>query len=122
MLLLPRQRSFQLGSFCNRTLRPRENPDERGDGTPPPRHGSDRFQIDRGRLAVLASLELVRELLVLAQAAEPGALDRRDVHEHVLGLVVRLDEPEPLAGIEKLYGTGRHGISPYMAPPSTKAC
>jgi hypothetical protein len=34
------------------------------------------------------------------------------VYEHVLGFVVRLNEAEPLGGIEKLYGTDRHGISP----------
>jgi hypothetical protein len=34
------------------------------------------------------------------------------VYEHVLGLVVRLNEAEPLGGIEKLYGADRHEISP----------
>jgi hypothetical protein len=34
------------------------------------------------------------------------------MHEHILGLVARLDEAETLAGVEPLYGTGRHGISP----------
>src|SRR5712692_10226377 len=80
--------------------------------TPSPRRESDGFQIDCGRLAVLPSLELIRDLLVLAQAAESGAFDRRDVHEHVLRFVVGLNEAEPLGGIEKLYGTDRHGISP----------
>src|SRR5437773_9704547 len=76
---------------------------------PAPRRESSGFQIDCGHLAVLPSLEFVRDLLVLAQAAEPCAFDRRDMHEHVLGFVVRLNESEPFGGIEKLYGTGRHG-------------
>src|SRR6266571_3758544 len=56
---------------------------------------SDRFQIDRGRFAVLPLLELVGDLLILVEIAESGAFHRRDVHEHVLGLVVFLDEAEP---------------------------
>src|SRR5712671_1860572 len=89
---------------------------------PSPRRESDGLQIDCGRLAVLPSLELIRDLLVLAQAAESGAFDRRDVHEHVLRFVVGLNEAEPLGGIEKLYGTDRHGISPKIASPRTKVC
>src|SRR5436309_4735005 len=73
---------------------------------------SDGFQIDCGRLAVLPLLELIRDLLVLAQASESGAFDRRNVHEHVLGFVVGLNEAEPLGAVEELYGTGRHGIPP----------
>src|SRR6195256_3560724 len=85
---------------------------ERTRGRCPRGWESDCLQIGCGRLAVLPLLELVRDLLVLAQAAESGALDRRDVHEHVLGFVVGLNEAEPLGGIEKLYGADRHGISP----------
>src|SRR5207245_7039104 len=83
-------------------------------GRPPPsRDGeSDCFQIDCGRLAVLPLLELIRDLLVLAQASESGAFDGRNVHEHVLGFVVGLNEAEPLGAVEELYGTGRHGIPP----------
>src|SRR5579864_6887184 len=71
---------------------------DRGGGASRPRDGrSDSLQIDRGRLTVLAFLELVRDVLVLVERAEAGAFDCRDVHEHVLGLVVRLDETETLA-------------------------
>src|SRR5467141_1621937 len=79
--------------------------------TPPSCDGkSDGFQIDRGRLAVLPLLELIRDLLVLAQASESGAFDRRNVHEHVLRFVVGLNEAEPLGAVEELYGTDRHQI------------
>src|SRR5579864_4693026 len=49
------------------------------------------LQVDRGDLAALL-LKLVADLLALAQAVQPGALDRRDVHEHVLAAVRGLDE------------------------------
>src|SRR6266480_4536586 len=78
---------------------------------------SDGFQIDCGRLAVLSLFELVGDLLILVEIAESGAFHRRDVHEHVLGLVVRLNEAETLAGIEPFHGAGRHGYSRCMKSP-----
>src|SRR6266571_1850034 len=80
---------------------------------------SDRFQIDRGRFAVLPLLELVGDLLILVEIAESGAFHRRDVHEHVLGFVVRLNEAETLARVEPFHGTDRHGCSPWMMSPRT---
>src|SRR6266571_3052925 len=71
---------------------------------------SNGFQIDRRGLAVLPLFELVGDLLILVESAESGALHRRDVHEHVLGLVVRLNEAETLARVEPFHGTGRHGM------------
>src|SRR6266446_527029 len=71
---------------------------------------SDDFQIDCGRLAVLSLFELVGDLLILVETSEAGAFHRRDVHEHVLGLVVRLDEAETLARVEPFYGADRHGM------------
>src|SRR5258707_14144423 len=71
---------------------------------------SDRFQIDCGGLAVLPLLELVGDLLILVETAEAGAFHRRDVHEYVLGLVVRLDEAETLARVEQFHCTGSHGM------------
>src|SRR3989441_10947336 len=45
------------------------------------------FQIDCGRFAFLSLFDLVGDLLILVEIAEAGAFHRRDVHEHVLGLV-----------------------------------
>src|SRR6267154_4817760 len=79
---------------------------------------SDGFQIDCGRLAVLPLLELVGDLLVLVEIAEAGAFHRRDVHEYVLGLVVRLNEAETLARVEPFHGTGRHGVLSMDSRPA----
>src|SRR6266436_7832072 len=86
------------------------------------REGSNGFQIDCGRFAVLPLLELVGDLLILVETAEAGAFHRRDVHEHVLGLVVRLDEAETLARVEPFHGTDRHGCSPWMMSPRAGVC
>src|SRR6266478_10115122 len=82
---------------------------------------SDRFQIDCGRLAVLSLFELVGDLLILVEIAEACAFHRRDVHEHVLGLVVRLDEAETLARVEPFHCAGRHGFSPWMMSPRAES-
>src|SRR5258706_10949494 len=84
---------------------------DRSRKAPCPRDGgSNGFQIDCGRFAVLSLLELVGDLLILVEVAKAGAFHRRDVHEHVLGLVVRLNEAETLARVEPFHGTGRHGV------------
>src|SRR5216117_284901 len=83
---------------------------------------SDGFQIDCGRFAVLPLLELVRDLLILVEIAEAGAFHRRDVHEYVLGLVVRLNEAETLARVEPFHGADRHGCSPWMMSPRAGVC
>src|SRR5208283_72117 len=71
---------------------------------------SDRLQIGSGRLAVLAiSFDVERELLALVEIAHAGALDRRDVNEHIRAAVVLHDEAEALLGVEKLNGTCGHG-------------
>ena len=56
---------------------------------------------NRPNLAVVAAFEIERDLLVLAQGVEPGPLDGGDVNEHVLGSIVRLDEPEALGVVEE---------------------
>src|SRR5213594_518555 len=84
--------------------------------------GSNGFQIDGGRLAVLPLFELVGDLLILVEIAEAGAFHRRNVHEHVLGLVVRLNEAEALARIEPFHGTDRHECSQCMKSPRTGVC
>src|SRR5579871_45393 len=61
-----------------------------------PAVSSVRLQVRRRQLALLAALDLEADLLPLVQAAEAGALDRGDVHEHILRSVVRLDEAEAL--------------------------
>ena len=67
---------------------------EKGTGRPrPPRAWllSD-LEIDRRGLALLAALESEAQLLALLQIAKACLLDGRDVNEHILGAVVRLNE------------------------------
>ena len=51
---------------------------------------------------------LIRDLLSLAEAAHPGALDGADVHENILAAVIRLDEAKAFLVVEPLYGSLRH--------------
>src|SRR5215212_8274159 len=70
------------------------------------------LEIDRRGLAVaLVGLELVGDLLTLAQAHQARALHRRDVDEDILAAVVRLDEAVALRLVEPLHRTRFHGLS-----------
>src|SRR5579864_8865546 len=66
---------------------------------------------ERGRrlaAGLAVALDLVAHLLAFAQPPEVRALDGRDVHEHVLAAVIRLDEAKALGGVEPLYSSSRH--------------
>src|SRR5476649_916278 len=52
--------------------------------------------------AILDEFEL--NGLTFVQRAKSGALNRRDVHEHILAAFLRLDEAIALRRIEPLYG------------------
>src|SRR5262252_4022120 len=68
------------------------------------------LQIGRRLLAPLGH-DVVTDLLAFHKAAHAGALDRADVHEHVLAAVARLDESKAFLSIEELHGTcGHHGL------------
>src|SRR5215467_14953845 len=67
-----------------------------------------RSKRNRGRLALLAALHLVAELLALVQIANPRPFDGRNVHEHILRAIVRLDEAVALLGVEPLYSSSSH--------------
>src|SRR5262249_46168943 len=73
---------------------------------------SNGLQIDRRSLTLLAALEVEADLLAFVQIADTRALDRRDMHEHVLRAVLRLNEPVPLGGIEPFDCTDRHSVPP----------
>src|SRR5213592_3598810 len=66
---------------CVPPSRPRQQ-GSRANGLPLP--GSGLLQIDCRGLPLLAALELEAQLLAFMQIAEAGALDGRDVHEHIL--------------------------------------
>src|SRR5215469_789423 len=67
-----------------------------------------RSKRDRGRLALLAALHPVAELLALVQISNSRPFDGRNVHEHVLRAIVGLDEAVALLGVEPLYGSSSH--------------
>src|SRR5262249_6206464 len=66
-----------------------------------------RPQVDGRRAAALGG-DLVADLLAFVETVQSRALDRADMHEHILAAVARLDEPEALSGVEPLYRTSRH--------------
>src|SRR5205814_9064501 len=59
-------------------------------------------------LALLAAFQLVAHLLPFVHIAQPGALDGRDVYEHILRPVFRLNEAVAFLAVEPLYGSDRH--------------
>src|SRR4051794_25305432 len=68
------------------------------------------LQITCSGLAALGH-HVVADLLALHQCAQAGALDRADVHEHVLAAVARLDESKAFLSVEELHSTrGHHGL------------
>src|SRR5215831_5570256 len=68
------------------------------------------LQIACGLLAPLGH-DIEADLLPFHEGAHAGALDRADVHEHVLAAVARLDESKAFLSIEELHGTcGHHGL------------
>src|SRR5262245_59388996 len=75
--------------------------------------GADRLrraQVARGLLAAFGH-DVVADRLAFHERAHAGALDRADMHEHVLAAVGRLNESKTFLGIEELHGTcGHHGL------------
>src|SRR5271157_1567404 len=76
------------------------------------RRNSDSLQVCGRGLALLAAFQVEAELLTLIQCPEASALHGRDVNEHVLRAVVRLNEAESLLRVEPLNRALRHRISP----------
>jgi hypothetical protein len=74
-----------------------------------PRCRSDGAQIfSRGFARLRISNNLERDLLSLVEPVHASALDRADVHEHILGAVIRLDESVAFLAVEPLHGSLRH--------------
>ena len=67
----------------------------------PPRI-SARLKVDGRGFTLLATLQLEADRLTLIQGLHPGALNGRNVDEHVLGAVCRLNETKTLLGVEPL--------------------
>jgi len=61
------------------------------------------LKIDGRGFTLLPTLQFKADRLTLVEGLEPGALDRRDMDEHVLGAVGRLDEAETLLGVKPFY-------------------
>src|ERR1017187_242504 len=74
------------------------------------KEASGRLQIASRLLATLGD-DLVADLLALDQRTHAGLLDRGDVHEHILGVVIRLNKAEAFLGIEELHSSSRHRSS-----------
>src|SRR5690349_11040515 len=71
--------------------------------------GSDGLQIGGGGFAAARiGLHVERELLAVVEIAHAGALDRRDVNEHIRAAAVLHDEAEAFLRVEELNGTCGH--------------
>ena len=66
---------------------------------------SARLKIDGRGLTLLSTLQFEADRLTLIEGLQPGALNRRDMDEHVLGAVGRLNETKTLLWIEPLNST-----------------
>jgi hypothetical protein len=55
------------------------------------------------RLTLLSTLQLETNRLTLIESLEPSAFDGRDMDEHVLGAVGRLNETKTLLGVKPFY-------------------
>jgi hypothetical protein len=76
------------------------------------------LQVYGARLAALILLQIVRQALVLNEAAHACTLDGADVNEGVVATPVRLDEAVTLALIEKFNGACRHVDVSFVGKPS----
>src|SRR5580698_3325473 len=63
------------------------------------------LQILRRELALLASLNLVTNFLALFEGAKVRALNSRNMHEHIFGTVVGLNETITLRSVKPLHCT-----------------
>ena len=65
----------------------------------------------RLELAALVFFEIVRQALVLSQAAKAGALDGADVDERIVAAgIIRLDEAITFVFVVKFHGAGWHVV------------
>ena len=69
------------------------------------------FQIFRCALAAVLN-DLVLNILAFIERAQPGPLDRGDVHEHILAAALRLDKAVTLGRVEPLHRACSHARSP----------
>src|SRR3954464_5945177 len=67
-----------------------------------------------GAFAFFVRLDVESDVLTLVQRFQPGALDGRDVYEHVTATVVRFDETVPALAVEELH----HPVHCHREAPS----
>src|SRR5215472_264335 len=77
-----------------------------GPASPPSRSG--RLQVDGGRLALLAPLDIEAHFLAFLKIADAGAFDRGDVHEDIFRAVLGLNEAVTLCRVEPFDRTDGH--------------
>ena len=75
------------------------------------------LEVHGRHLAAAVLLKLVVHPLVLAQRAQPRALDRADVDEGVIAAAVRRDEAVALALVEEFHRSGGHFTFPSLGGP-----
>jgi hypothetical protein len=58
--------------------------------------------------AALVLHDFERDLLTFVQGLHAGTLHGRDVNEHILAAVIRLNETKAFLGVEPLHGSSAH--------------
>lgn len=74
---------------------------------------SGRLQIDGRDSTVLAGLSIERDSLPLDEFTHTGRLNRRDMHEDVLGAILGLNESKAFGNVEELDDTDAHRSSSW---------
>ena len=72
------------------------------------------LEVAGGLLAAITDY-FVLDALAFIERAQPGALDRGNMHEHIFAAALRLNEPKSLIRIEPLHCTACHNLSPLVA-------
>src|SRR5258707_10447566 len=66
------------------------------------------LEVDRRGLPLLPALELVTELLVFIEGAQPCSLNGRYMNKYVIRAVIGLNKSVALLGVEPLYCSASH--------------
>jgi len=80
------------------------------------------LQVYRRSPSAIAAFQVEAYLLPFVEIADAGALDRRDMNEHILRTVIGLDEAETLCGVEPFHRSNSHrSFLKHIAPARERA-
>lgn len=74
---------------------------------------SSKREVDCTLAAVAAGFNVKRDLLIIGETGQAGALDLRDVHEHIFAASLRRNKAEAFGGVEPFHCAIGHVIFPF---------